>query len=93
MVAASMMHEHPSTSADAPTSQHIGTHWIKGEASNLPFLNLKYDIMEINVVRLSENQAMPLYMQEIRSPLMDDTLMALDSIQTRCPLKKLQCNR
>jgi hypothetical protein len=88
-----MMQEHPSTSADVPTSQHIGMHWRKGEAQTLPFLNLKYDPIGINVVRLSENQAMPLYRNKIRSPLMVDRLMALDSIQTRWPLMKLQCNR
>jgi hypothetical protein len=75
-------------------SQHIGMHWGKGEAQTLPFFsNLKYDPTRIYVVRLSENQAMPLYRQNIRSPLMVDRLMALDSIQTKWPLNKLQCNR
>jgi hypothetical protein len=50
----SMMQEHLSTSADAPASQHIGMHWRKGEAPTLPFLNLKYDPIQIYVVRLSK---------------------------------------
>jgi hypothetical protein len=79
--------------SNAPTFQHISAHSREGEAPTLPFLNLKYDPIRINVVRLSENQAIPLYRQKIRSPLMADRLMALDSIQTRWPFKKLQCNR
>jgi hypothetical protein len=81
---------HISRCANKPTHR---VHWRKGEAPTLPFLNLKYDPIGINVVRLSENQAMPLYRQKIRSPLMADRLMALDSIQTRWPFMKLQCNR
>jgi hypothetical protein len=79
--------------SNAPTFQHINAHSREGEAPTLPFLNSKYDPIGINVVRLSEDQAMPLYRQKIRSPLMADRLMALDSIQTRWPFMKLQCNR
>jgi hypothetical protein len=74
-------------------SSTFKVHSREGETPTLPFLNLKYDPIQINVVRLSENQAIPLSRQKIRSPLMDDRLMALDSIQTRWPLNKLQCNR
>jgi hypothetical protein len=48
------MKENPSTSVDAPTNQHIGMHWRKGEALTLPFLNLKYSPIQIYVVRLSK---------------------------------------
>jgi len=88
----SMMHEHPSTLADALASQHINVHSREGEAPTLPFLNSKYDPIGINAVRLSEYQAMPLYRQKTRSPLMADKLMALGSIQTIWTFMKLQCN-
>jgi len=51
-----MMQEHPSTSTNASTVQHIGTHWRKGEAHTLQFLNLKYDPIRIYVVRLSKDK-------------------------------------
>jgi hypothetical protein len=81
---------HISRCTNKPTHRHIGE---RERHRTLPFLNLKYDPIRINVVRLSENQAMPLSRQKIRSPLMADRFMALDSIQTRWPFKKLQCNR
>ena len=51
-----MMQDHPSTSTDASTIQHIGAHWRKGEAQTLRFLNLKYDHIRIYVVRLSKDK-------------------------------------
>ena len=78
---------------NAPTIQHIGVHWRKGETSTLPFLNLKYNLIGINVVRLSEDQAIPSYRKKIRFPLIAGRLMDLDSIQTKWPFMKLQCNR
>jgi hypothetical protein len=65
----------------------------RGRDINPPFLNFKYNPIEIHVVRLSENQAISLNKQKIRSPLMADRLMALGSIQTRWPFMKLQCNK
>jgi hypothetical protein len=79
--------------SNVPTFQHINAHFKEGEASTLPFLNLKSNPIRIHVVRLSEDQAMSLYRKKLRSPLMDDRLMALGSIQTRWPFMKLQCNR
>jgi hypothetical protein len=79
--------------SNAPTFQHISAHFREGEALTLPFLNLKYNPIRIHVVSLSENQAISLNRQKIRSPLMADRLMALGSIQTRWPFMKLQCNR
>jgi hypothetical protein len=75
---------------NAPTFQHISAHFREGEALTLPFLNLKYNPIQVS---LSENQAISLNRQKIRSPLMDDRLMALGSIQTRWSFMKLQCNR
>jgi len=47
---------------NTPTFQHISAHSREGETPTLPFLNFKYDVIGISVIRLSENQAMPLYM-------------------------------
>jgi hypothetical protein len=63
-------------------------HFREGEALTLPFLNLKYNPIQIHVVSLSENQAISLNMQKIRSPLMADRLMDLGSIQNRWPFMK-----
>jgi hypothetical protein len=64
---------------NASTFQHIIVHFREGEALILPFLNLKYNPIQIHVVSLSENQAISLNRQNIRSPLMVDRLMALGS--------------
>jgi hypothetical protein len=88
-----MMQEHHLTLAMRQLDNTFKAHLREGETPTLPFLNFKYDIIRINVVRLSENQSIPLHRQNKRSPLMVDRLMALNSIQTRWSLKKLQCNR
>lgn len=77
------MQEHRSTAATrqhSTTSVHISESEKHGASH---FLNLKYGPMKIHAVRLSEDQAMPWYRKKIRSPLMADRLMALDSIQNR----------
>jgi hypothetical protein len=67
---------------NAPTFQHISMHFREGEALTLLFLNLKYNPIRIHVVRSSEDKAMSLYRQKLRSSLMADRLMDLGSIQT-----------
>jgi hypothetical protein len=68
--------------------QHISMHFREGEALILPFLNLKYNPIQIHVVSLSENQAISLNRQNTCSPLMADMLMAQGSHQTRWPFMK-----
>jgi hypothetical protein len=66
--------------SNAPTFHHINAHFREGEASTLPFLNLKSNPISIHVVRSSEYQAMYLYRKKLRSILMADRLMDLGSI-------------
>jgi hypothetical protein len=49
---------------------HISAHFREGEAPTLPFLNLKYNPIQIHVVRSSEDQEMSLYKKKLRLTLM-----------------------